>query len=243
MPLMARRATKIIAPSEFTKREIVQYLGVSENKIRVIFEAARDKMKPVPVADCQSALEKYQLRQPYLLYVGTIEPRKNLLTLIRAFDELLRTTEHRPQLALCGGKGWLYEEVFNLVRELNLTDQIRFTGYVADEDLPALYSAAEVFVYPSLYEGFGLPPLEAMACGTPTITSNVSSLPEVIGQAGLTHDPNDWRTLAGHIADLLRDPTAREHFRRAGFEQAAHFSWDRAARETQSVYDEVAGNQ
>ena len=243
MPLMARRATRIIVPSEFTKRETIQYLGVGEGKIRVIFEAARDNMKPLPAAKCLRTLEKYQLRQPYLLYVGTIEPRKNLLTLIRAYDELLRTTEHRPQLALCGGKGWLCEEVFKLVEELKLTDQVRFTGYVADEDLPALYSAAEAFVYPSLYEGFGLPPLEAMACGTATMTSNVSSLPEVVGQSGLTHDPNDWQTLTAHIAKLLGDPTAREHFRRAGITQAARFSWDRAARETQRVYDEVVGSR
>ena len=243
MPLMARRATRIIVPSEFTKRETMQYLGIREDKIRVIFEAAREGLKPLLVAECQSVLDKHQLRQPYLLYVGTIEPRKNLLTLIRAYHELLRTTKHRPQLALCGGKGWLYEEVFKLVEELKLTDQVRFTGYVADEDLPALYSAAEMFLYPSLYEGFGLPPLEAMACGTPTITSNVSSLPEVVGQAGLTHDPNDWQALTAHIARLFDDKTARAHFKQAGLEQAACFSWDRAARETQSVYDEVVGTR
>ncbi|MBS1789459.1 MAG: glycosyltransferase family 4 protein [Acidobacteria bacterium] len=243
MPLMARRATKIIVPSEFTKRETIQYLRVSEHKIRVIFEAARDGLKPLTATECQPVLEKHQLRRPYLLYVGTIEPRKNLLTLIRAYNELLRTTEHRPQLALCGGKGWLYEEVFKLVEDLKLNDQVRFTGYVADEDLPALYSAAEVFLYPSLYEGFGLPPLEAMACGTPTITSNVSSLPEVVGQAGLTHDPNDWQALTAHIVRLLGDKVAHQHFQQAGIKQAALFSWDRAARETQSVYDEVVGNR
>ncbi|MGE0885605.1 MAG: glycosyltransferase family 4 protein [Blastocatellales bacterium] len=239
MPLMARRATRIIAPSEFTKHEIIRHLGVREDKIQVIFEAARDGMKPLPASECQPVLDKHQIRQPYLLYVGTIEPRKNLLTLIRAYDELLRTTEHRPQLVMCGGRGWLCDEVFQLVDELKLTDQIRFTGYVDDEDLPALYSSAEIFLYPSLYEGFGLPPLEAMACGAPTITSNVSSLPEVVGRAGLTHDPNDWQTLTAHIARLLGDSAARQNFKQAGKDQAAHFSWDRAARETQSVYDEV----
>lgn len=240
MPLMARRATKIIVPSEFTKRETMQYLGIREDKIHVIFEAARGNMKPLGLAESQPTLDRYQLKQPYLLYVGTIEPRKNLLTLIRAYDELLRTTEHRPQLALCGGKGWLFDEVFKLVEELKLTGQVRFTGYIPDEDLPALYSAAEAFLYPSLYEGFGLPPLEAMACGTPAITSNTSSLPEVVGQAGLTHDPNDWQMLTRHIAQLLGDQAAREHFKRVGLEQSARFSWDRAARETQSIYDEVS---
>lgn len=239
MPLMARRATRIIAPSEFTKHEIIRHLGVGEDKIRVIFEAARDGMKPLPVSECQPVLDKHQIRQPYLLYVGTIEPRKNLLTLIRAYDELLRTTEHRPQLVMCGGRGWLCDEVFQLVNELKLTDQIRFTGYVDDEDLPALYSSAEIFLYPSLYEGFGLPPLEAMACGAPTITSNVSSLPEVVGRAGLTHDPNNWQMLTAHIANLLGNSAARQHFKKAGKDQAAQFSWDRAARETQALYDEV----
>lgn len=239
IPLMARRATKIIAPSEWTKREIIEHLSIREDKIRVIFEAARSGMRPLSVGECQAVFAKYQLQQPYLLYVGTIEPRKNLLTLIRAYNELLRTTEHQPQLVLCGGRGWLFDEVFKLVEELKLQDQVRFTGYVPDEDLPALYSAAEIFLYPSLYEGFGLPPLEAMACGTPAICSSASSLPEVIGGAGLTHDPNDWQALTGHTAKLLGDRAARQHFKQAGLEQAARFSWDRAARETQSVYDEV----
>ncbi len=239
IPIMARRASMIIAPSEWTKREIIEHLHIRPEKIRVIGEAARAGMKPLPLGECQSVLDKHQLRRPFLLYVGTIEPRKNLLTLIRAYDELLRTTPHRPQLALCGGRGWLCDEVFQLVEELKLQDQVRFTGYVDDADLPALYSAAAAFVYPSLYEGFGLPPLEAMACGTPVITSNVTSLPEVVGDAGLLHDPNDHRTLTRMLVEILGDETAREHFKREGLKQAARFSWERAARETQRLYDEL----
>ncbi len=239
MPIMARRASMIIAPSEWTKREIIEQLRVNPEKIRVIYEAAREGMKPLPLHLCQSALDRHQIRRPYLLYVGTIEPRKNLLTLIRAYDELLRTTARRPQLVLCGGRGWLCEGVYKLVEDLKLQDQVRFTGYVEDVDLPAIYSAAEAFVYPSFYEGFGLPPLEAMACGAPVITSGVSSLPEVVGKAGLTHAPTDTRALTEAMAKLLGDETAREHFRREGLKQAAKFSWDRAARETQSVYYEV----
>jgi glycosyltransferase involved in cell wall biosynthesis len=240
VPIMARRASMIIAPSEWTKREVIERLRIRPEKIRVIHEAARAEMKPIPSELCQEVLDKHGLRRPFLLYVGTIEPRKNLLTLIRAYDELLRATPHRPQLALCGGRGWLCDEVFKLVEELKLQDQLRFTGYVEDADLPALYSAAEAFVYPSFYEGFGLPPLEAMACGSPVITSNVSSLPEVVGEAGLTHDPNDHRELTQMMAKLLGDETAREHFKREGLKQAARFSWERAARETQFVYDEVS---
>jgi len=239
MPIMARLASLIIAPSEWTRREIVERLRVSSEKVRVIYEAAREGMKPLPPHFCQGVLDKYQIRPPYLLYVGTIEPRKNLLTLIRAYDELLRTTPLRPQLVLAGGRGWLCDEVFKLAEDLKLQDQVHFTGYVEDGDLPALYSAAEAFVYPSFYEGFGLPPLEAMACGAPVITSDVSSLPEVVGKAGLTHAPNNTRALTEAMAKLLGDETTREHFKREGLKQAAKFSWERAARETQSIYDEV----
>ncbi len=239
IPIMARRASRIIAPSEWTKQEIVEQLGVNPEKIRVIYEAAREGMKPLEPQLYQSVLDKHQIRRPYLLYVGTIEPRKNLLTLIRAYDELLKTTPHRPRLVLCGGRGWLYDEVFKLVEDLKLQDSVHFTGYVDDADLPALYSAAEAFIYPSFYEGFGLPPLEAMACGTPVITSDVSSLPEVVGKAGLTHAPNDARALTEAMAKLLGDETTREHFKRAGLKQSSNFSWERAARETQSVYNEL----
>jgi len=239
MPIMAHRATLIIAPSEWTRREIKQYLKVKDHKLRVIPEAARPHLRPQREDEIQPVLERLGIRGAFLLYVGTIEPRKNLLALIRAYDDLIRSTEHKPQLVLAGGRGWLFDEVFNLVEELRLQEQVKFTGYVADADLPALYSAAEAFVYPSLYEGFGLPPLEAMACGAPVITSNVTSLPEVVGEAGLTHAPEDTRALTQAMVQLLNDLAAREHFKRAGLERAQQFSWERAARATQAVYDEV----
>ena len=239
IPLMARRASAIIAPSEWTRREIVEHLGISPNRIRVIHEAARREMRPLGAEECRPVLEKHGLRAPYLLYVGTIEPRKNLVTLIRAYDELLRATPHRPQLVLAGGRGWLFDEVFQLVEQLKLQEMIRFTGYVEDADLPALYSAAQIFLYPSLYEGFGLPPLEAMACGAPVIASNASSLPEVVGEAGLLHAPEDAPELTRAMARLLDDDAARTHFIQAGARQAARFSWERAARETQTLYEDV----
>jgi len=242
MPIMARRARMIIAPSEWTRREVIEKFRVSSEKVRVIYEAAREGMTPLPPQLCQRVLDKYRIQGPYLLYVGTIEPRKNLLTLIRAYDDLLRTTTLRPQLVLAGGRGWLCDEVYKLVEDLKLQDQVHFTGYVEDADLPALYSAAEAFLYPSLYEGFRLPPLEAMACGVPVITSDASSLPEVLGKAGLTHAPTDTRALTAAITKLLGDETMREHFKREGSKQAAKFSWERAARETQAVYDEVLRN-
>lgn len=239
VPVMARRADMIIAPSEATKREITQYLKIPADRIRVVYEAAREKMKPLSIEDCEPVLRKHGIDQPYLLYTGTIEPRKNLLNLIRAYNELLRTSKHRPMLVLCGGRGWLDEEVFELVAELKLQRMVKFTGYVDDDDLPALYSACEIFVYPSLYEGFGLPPLEAMACGAPVITSNTSSLPEVVGDAGVLINPNEVAELAAAMINLLNDTTQRENRSRAGFERSKHFSWERAAHETQAVYDQV----
>ena len=239
MPLMAHRSTLIIVPSEWTKRETMQFLKVKEHKLRVIPEAARPHLRPQREDEMLPVLERLGIHGPFLLYVGTIEPRKNLLTLIRAYDDLLRSTDHRPQLVLAGGKGWLFDEVFQLVEELRLQDQVKFTGYVHDDDLPALYSAAQAFVYPSLYEGFGLPPLEAMACGAPVITSNVTSLPEVVGKAGLTHAPEDAQALTQAMVTLLSDVSTRDHFREAGLARAQQFSWEGAARATQAVYDEV----
>ena len=239
MPIMARRATAVIAPSEWTRREVIERLGVPPGDVRVIYEGAREGMCPVAEGACAPVLARHQIRPPYILYVGTIEPRKNLTTLLHAYDEVLRASRHRPQLVLCGGRGWLDNEVFRLVEQLRLGDDVRFTGYVADEDLPALYSGAEVFVYPSLYEGFGLPPLEAMACGTPVVTSNTSSLPEVVGEAGVTLAPRDVGALARALVRLLDDRDLRAGLGRAGRERAAQFSWARAANETQALYDEV----
>lgn len=239
MPIMARRASGVIAPSEWTRKEIIEYLGVREDRIRVIFEAARESMRPLTADQAAPVLERHSIDFPYILFVGTIEPRKNLQTLIAAYDELLRTSTEKPHLVICGGRGWLDSDVFKRVEELHIRDMIHFTGYVDDDDLPALYSSALVFVYPSLYEGFGLPPLEAMACGTPVITSNSSSLPEVVGKAGLTFDPRDVKLLARNLSNVLTDVSLRGHMRISGIEQAQRFSWARAANETQVVYDEV----
>lgn len=239
IPIMIRRATAIIAPSEWTRREILEHFRLAPERVRVIPEAARREMRPLTAIESAAVRQKHGLDGPYLLFVGTIEPRKNLPVLLRAYDELLRTTPHRPKLVICGGGGWKNDEVYQLVTELKLGEMVRFLGYVVDEDLPALYSGAECFLYPSIYEGFGLPPLEAMACGTPVITSNASSLPEVVGDSGLTHEPEDYRGLTARLAELLGDRGTADHFRQCGLTRAGLFSWDRAARETQALYDEV----
>lgn len=239
IPIMIRRATAIIAPSEWTRREILEHFRIAPERVRVIPEAARREMRPLTADEGAAVRQKHGLDGPYLLFVGTIEPRKNLPVLLRAYDELLRRTSHRPKLVICGGGGWKNDEVYRLVTELGLGEMVRFLGYVVDEDLPALYSGAECFIYPSIYEGFGLPPLEAMACGTPVITSNASSLPEVVGDSGLMHEPEDYQGLTARLVEILGERSTADHLRQSGLTRARLFSWDRAARETQALYDEV----
>jgi glycosyltransferase involved in cell wall biosynthesis len=175
---------------------------------------------------------------PYLLAVGTLEPRKNLLTLLHAYAALPPSV---PPLVLTGSPGWGNQTLATTLATLNLGERVRFTGYVADEVLPALYSAAELFLYPSLYEGFGLPVLEAMACGAPVITSSTSSLPEVAGAAAVLIDPQRADHLAEAIQTLLETPDQRARLREAGLARAQTFSWDRCAQDTVNVYRQVLG--
>jgi glycosyltransferase involved in cell wall biosynthesis len=177
--------------------------------------------------------EERQLPDRFILFVGTLEPRKNVANLIQAYAQL---PPDRPPLMLIGGKGWLYDEIYERIEALNLSDEIHFVGYVPLDDLPWWYNAAELFVYPSLYEGFGLPPLEAMACGTPVITSSSSSLPEVVGQAGVLVDPNDSQMLAEAMQHVLVDTDARTRMKAAGVERAKGFSWEQTARHTLGSY-------
>jgi glycosyltransferase involved in cell wall biosynthesis len=179
----------------------------------------------------------------YLLYVGTIEPRKNLPTLLQAYRILLDRMGHAPTLVIAGRKGWLHSPVFRRVTELDLGGQVQFTDWIEQADLPALFSGATAFVYPSLYEGFGLPPLEAMACGTPVICSNASALPEVVGEGGLLVDPRDAGALARAMEQVLTDTSLRADLSARGLAQASKFSWERTARETLAVYDRVARKQ
>jgi len=171
-----------------------------------------------------------------ILFVGTIEPRKNLVTLLRSYA-LLREWTPAPPLVIAGARGWRHREVFAAVRELALEEHVLLPGYVPREELPLWYNAADLFIYPSLYEGFGLPALEAMACGTPVITSNVSSLPEVVGEAGLTVGPNDVEGMAEALQRVLTDAPLRMELRSKGLQRAASFTWSRAAAETVAVYD------
>ena len=235
-----RRADHIIAVSESTKRDTVGLLGVSEKKITVIHEAANPLFQPVEDTEALRLVrDKYGLPEAFILFVSTIEPRKNLPTLLRALRLLLDRHGPLAKLAVVGKRGWLFEEVFATVEDLNLEQDVLFLGRVPLHDLVLLYNAASLHVHPSYYEGFGLPPLEAMACGTPTIVSNVASLPEVVGDAGLLVDPDDVAGWVAALGQVLADPHLRQEMREKGFQQARCFSPKRMARESLDVYRRV----
>ncbi len=239
--LAARQADHIIAVSESTKRDTIRLLGVPEEKITVIYEAAHPVF--VPTADQNKLTQiraQYNLPADFILFVGTIEPRKNLPTLLRAFRRLRDNYKSEAILAIAGNRGWLADDVDKIISELKLGDTVRFLGGVHNEELVYLYNAAQVFVFPSFYEGFGLPPLEAMACGTPVIVSNVSSLPEVVGDAGMLINPEDVEGLTVAMWRVLSDEKLRREMSQKGLKRAQIFSWERAARETLDVYRKVA---
>ena len=239
LPLYCRRATHIIAVSQATKRDLIAAYHLPPEKITVIHEAADPRFAPSSPEKVASVRKRHSLPERFMLYVGTIEPRKNLTRLLRVWARLYQAGEV-PPLVIAGKRGWLSDDFFQALEACPARQAVRLTGYVADEDLPALYTAAEFFVFPSVYEGFGLPPLEAMACGTPVVCSNVSSLPEVVGKAALTCDPYDEAALAEALRLLHRDRELRAHLREKGLARAARFSWQRAARETWDVYQRLS---
>lgn len=232
-----RWTDQIISVSESTKRDTIRHLGVPEDKITVVYEAANPIFAPV---DRDKAREHVRNRHgidgPFVLFVSTLEPRKNVPTLIRAFHQLMNCYKEDVRLVLAGGKGWLFEDAFAVVDELKLDQSVHFLGRVSSEDLLYLYNAAEVLAHPAFYEGFGLPPLEAMACGLPVVVSNVSSLPEVVGDAGLLFDPHNVDELTVALWRVLHDGNLRQEMREKGLRQAQGFSWERAARETLEIY-------
>jgi len=232
-------ADLILTFSEHTRQEVCSRLGVRPEIVRAVPLAAGDEFVPLSTDDVLPHLQRWGLEPgKYILSVGAIEPRKNHLTLVRAFARLRSGASFGDyRLVLAGPKGWLCDEVFETVARLGLDRQVVWLGHV--DPLPALYCGAAVMVYPSFYEGFGLPPLEAMACGTPVIASNTSSLPEVVGQAGLMVDPRDECGLEEALGRVLSEPERRQEMRLAGLAQAAKFSWRRTASETLAAYEQI----
>jgi glycosyltransferase involved in cell wall biosynthesis len=237
MPRYLKAADIIVTPSDCSKRDAIKYYNLPAEKIKVIYEAPAPTFKPLHnPAELARVRHTYNLPEQFILHVGTIEPRKNLTRLLEAFQPLLDEWPHL-KLVLVGKKGWLYESFFERLQTLGLQERVIFPGYVAEADLPALYQLAQVFAFPSLYEGFGLPPLEAMACGTPVVSSNSSSLPEVLGDAGLLVNPTDTAALSQALRRILSDAELRADLSFRGQAQAQNFSWQKAVDALMGVYD------
>jgi len=234
------QADAIIAVSENTKRDIVRLLGIAPERVYVVHEGVEPGLRPFPSEAIVPTLLAYGLEpQSYILHVGTIEPRKNLVRLVEAYHQVHQAIPQPPKLVLVGRKGWFYNEVYAKVTALNLAKDVLFLDTVTDEELPTFYNGALLLVYPTLYEGFGLPALEAMACGTAVVAANTSSLPEVIGDAGLLINPTDTLALADAIVHLLEDPIRRAKLSQKGLIQVKQFTWERVAQETVTVYEKV----
>lgn len=236
----ARFATLIIADSQNTKMDILKFLNVPEDKVKVIYIGIDKTFRPVtdPII-LEATRKKYHLPGKFILYLGAIQPRKNIAGLIRAYHLLCQDPNFKYRLVVAGGIGWKNRDINQLVFELGLKDRIRFTGYISSSDLPILYNLAEAFIYPSFYEGFGLPVLEAMACGTPVVTSNVSSLPEVGGNAVVSINPRSVDELANEIRRILSDKELRSRCITKGLERAKIFSWEKCALETLKALNEA----
>lgn len=237
--LSARLADSIIAVSENTKKDAVRLLGIPGDRITAVPLGVGEEFLPITDARLLEDVRlKYSLPQDFILNVGFVEPRKNLTLLLKSYQQLHSQGISLP-LVIVGGLGWMYEDVFRQAESLGIKERVYFTGYVPDRDLPIIYNLARVFVYPSIYEGFGLPPLEAMACGTPVITTAVSSMPEHVGDAGILIPPQDEKALTNALQKLINDSTLQEELSSKGPERASQFTWKRTAQETLKVYQSV----
>lgn len=239
IPLLARRAAAIITVSEQSRTDLQRILKLPNPNLFVIHEAAPATFQPVTQLERQkSIIQQYQLPARYILFVGTLEPRKNLYRLVRAFAQL-RQKGFDHHLVLVGSFGWLMDSFLVEIHRLGIEKVVHYLGYVPLDVLPTLFSCAELFAFPSLYEGFGLPLLEAMACGTPVLTSNRSATAEVCADAAWLVNPEDEQEIAAGLAHLLSNPAQREELRYKGLARAGQFSWQRAAQETAKVYEYI----
>ena len=240
VPRSIGRADAILADSQNTRDDLIDLLHVPPDRVHVVYPGVEERFSPErDESQIDEVVRRYQVRRPFILGVGTLQPRKNFPRLMRAFDLLRQERAVPHQLVIAGVQGWLSEEIQETLSELDLGDDIRLTGFVADEDLPDLYRAADLFAFPSLYEGFGIPVLEAMGCGTPVVTSNVSSLPEVAGDAALLVPPEDVQALAEAMWRLVDDDALRVGLRLKGYQLVNRFTWPQAAKRLLSVYQEL----
>jgi glycosyltransferase involved in cell wall biosynthesis len=246
VPPSVARADHLLAVSDQTRRDLMQWLAVPEQRVSVVYSGVDPGFERILDPEQLAAVRaRYHLPPRFLLHVGTLQPRKNLVRLIEAYALLHQDwpadQPEPPALVLAGGKGWLYNEIFEAVRRLGLESLVHFPGFVTDADLPALYTLADLFVFPTLYEGFGLPVLEAMACGTPVVCSNTSSLPEIAGDAALLVTPTDTGALAAAMHQFLAlRPDLRARLIAQGQAQAQRFTWEETARQTAALYQKLS---
>jgi glycosyltransferase involved in cell wall biosynthesis len=241
VPRSARCASRVLTLSESSRRDLVECYGISPDKIVAIPLAPAPEFRPVlDDSQMEEIRQRYGTSTRYILAVGNLQPRKNISRLVEAYASLRVESDSLPRLVIVGRAQWRASEVYRTVERSGLQEQVRFTGYVPDEDLVPLYSGSEVLVYPSIYEGFGLPILEAMACGTPVITSRTSSMPEVAGDAALLVDPYSTAEIAETISLVLTNENLKQDLAKRGLKRAAQFTWEQTAQETLSVYRQVA---
>jgi glycosyltransferase involved in cell wall biosynthesis len=241
MSLAARRSRRVLSVSEESNDDILYYLGIPDEKVEVIYNALDPRLAGEPTPeDVVHVRERFQLDKPFILYTGNIKPHKNVDRLIDAFAILRQNRTDDVKLLIIGDEASKYPNLRRLVHRHQLHHHVRFLGFVPDATLAVLYRLASVFVFPSLYEGFGLPPLEAMAAGTPVVTSNISSLPEVVGDAALLIDPMDANAIAEAMGRILNDPALRADLVRRGRERVKAFSWERSVARIRQVYGELA---
>jgi glycosyltransferase involved in cell wall biosynthesis len=239
LPIMLRAATRIITPTQAIKNEVASRFHIDPGRITVTAEAPRENFFRMEFDETLPVRQRYGIENDFILYVGTIEPRKNLETLLRAFTRILSETKLPPLLVIAGAEGWLTDDLHRFVAGTDFGHRLRMVGYLADDDLRALYSSCKLFVYPSVYEGFGLPPLEAMACGAPVIASRIPAHEEVLMDNARLVSPLDETALANAIAELLGDNATRDRLAQSGIAHAAKFSWRKTAALTWDVYEEV----